>query len=182
MNVVPWRHTVELPNEGIAMDAVNQPSELGASTPTGTRGSERIEMPSVPGFSHTIVETPGLRTHVATVGEGEPLVMLHGLPEHWWQWRTIGPTLGRHYRVICPDLRGAGWTRAESPRMGRLTQMEDLIAVMDALKLDRVRLVEWRSSRRGTGRPRHDHRALPRIHSDRDGHSPWAVTRESAIP
>lgn len=141
MNVVPWRHTVELPNEGIAMDAVNQPSELGASTPTGTRGSERIEMPSVPGFSHTIVETPGLRTHVATVGEGEPLVMLHGLPEHWWQWRTIGPTLGRHYRVICPDLRGAGWTRAESPRMGRLTQMEDLIAVMDALKLDRVRLV-----------------------------------------
>lgn len=99
------------------------------------------EMPSVPGFDHRFVETPGLTTHVAIVGEGEPLVMLHGLPEHWWQWRTIGPELGRHYQVLCPDLRGFGWTRADGPGMDRLTQMHDLLAVLDALGLDRVRLV-----------------------------------------
>jgi pimeloyl-ACP methyl ester carboxylesterase len=106
-----------------------------------TRVVSLPDMPSVPGFDHRFVETPGLTTHVASVGEGEPVVMLHGLPEHWWQWRAIGPALGRRYQVHCVDLRGFGWTRADAPGMGRLTQMEDLIAVMDALGLDRVRLV-----------------------------------------
>ncbi|WP_240918680.1 hypothetical protein [Rhodococcus sp. 14C212] len=37
------------------------------------------------GFDHLVVETPGLHTHVAAIGEGEPVVLLHGFPEHWWQ-------------------------------------------------------------------------------------------------
>lgn len=101
----------------------------------------RPEMPPAPGFRHRFIETPGLSTHVAIVGAGEPLVMLHGFPQHWWQWRTIGAALGRRYEVICPDLRGAGWTRAASRGMERLTQMEDLLRVMEALGLDRIRLV-----------------------------------------
>lgn len=106
-----------------------------------TAAVDQPPMPSVPGFEHRFIDTPGLRTHVASIGDGEPLVMLHGLPEHWWQWRRVGPALARDYRVICPDLRGFGWTRADAPGMGRLTQMEDLLAVMDALGLDRIRLV-----------------------------------------
>ena len=99
------------------------------------------DMPEAPGFTHRYVETPGLRTHVATVGVGDPVVMLHGFPQHWWQWRQIGTGLAQRYQVICPDLRGAGWTEAQSPRMARLTMMGDLLAVMDAMGLDRVRLV-----------------------------------------
>lgn len=99
------------------------------------------DMPVVAGFGHLFIETPGLTTHVATVGEGEPVVMLHGFPEHWWQWRTVGAGLAKRYRVICPDLRGAGWTRAEVRGMTRLTQLDDLLALMDAMQLERVRLV-----------------------------------------
>ena len=37
------------------------------------------------------------------------LVLLHGFPEHWWQWHAVAPVIAASgYRVICPDLRGAG--------------------------------------------------------------------------
>lgn len=121
------------------MDAARRRS--ASSDRSGTAWSLPSDLPSVPGFRHRFVDAPGLRTHVAIAGEGEPLVMLHGLPQHWWQWRAIGAALSRRYQVVCPDLRGFGWTRAESPGMGRLTQMEDLIVVLDALGLGRVRLV-----------------------------------------
>jgi pimeloyl-ACP methyl ester carboxylesterase len=50
--------------------------------------------------------------HVAEVGTGPPLLLLHGFPQHWWEWRGIITGLASRYRVICPDLRGAGWTDA----------------------------------------------------------------------
>lgn len=105
-----------------------------------TRG-DAPSIPAVPGFTHSFIESPGITTHVAQIGAGEPVVMLHGFPQHWWQWRTIGAALGDQYRVICPDLRGAGWSRADEPGIGRLTQLTDLLAVMDALGLERVRVV-----------------------------------------
>lgn len=96
-------------------------------------------LPEAPGFTHTMVETPGLRTHVATIGEGDPVVMLHGFPEHWWQWRLIAPTVAAQgYRVICPDLRGSGWTEATDPRFGPDSQLDDLVAVLDALGIERA--------------------------------------------
>lgn len=95
-------------------------------------------LPEAPGFDHTMIETPGLRTHVATVGEGPPVVLLHGLPEHWWQWRDIAPAIAAQgYRVICPDLRGAGWTEAEDPGIGHETRMHDLLALFAVLGVDR---------------------------------------------
>ena len=33
-------------------------------------------LPEAAGFDHLVVETPGLRTHVATIGEGEPVMLL----------------------------------------------------------------------------------------------------------
>ncbi|MEV4263992.1 alpha/beta hydrolase [Kribbella sp. NPDC049584] len=99
-------------------------------------------LPEAPGFDHLVVETPGLRTHVATVGEGEPVVLLHGFPQHWWQWRAVAPVIAaRGYRVICPDLRGAGWTVADDPRIERETRLQDLLALFDALDIERAHLV-----------------------------------------
>jgi pimeloyl-ACP methyl ester carboxylesterase len=99
------------------------------------------EMPTVPGFTHRIIETPGLRIHVAEAGQGEPILMLHGLPQHWWEWRQIGAGLAERYRVICPDLRGFGWTKADSPRIEHMSMRDDMVALLDAMSLDRVRLL-----------------------------------------
>lgn len=99
-------------------------------------------LPEASGFDHLVVETPGLRTHVAAIGEGDPVVMLHGFPEHWWQWHAIAPVIAaRGYRVICPDLRGAGWTVADDPRIERETRLRDLLALLDALQIERAHLV-----------------------------------------
>ena len=99
-------------------------------------------LPEAPGFDHVVVETPGLRTHVAAIGEGEPVVLLHGFPQHWWQWHAVAPVIAaRGYRVICPDLRGAGWTVADDPRIEPETRLRDLLALLDVLHLERVHLV-----------------------------------------
>jgi pimeloyl-ACP methyl ester carboxylesterase len=99
-------------------------------------------LPEAPGFEHLVVETPGLRTHVAAVGEGEPVVLLHGFPEHWWQWHEVAPVLAAAgYRVLCPDLRGAGWTVADDPRIERETRLHDLLALLDALGVERAHVV-----------------------------------------
>ncbi|WP_251152129.1 alpha/beta hydrolase [Cellulosimicrobium sp. Marseille-Q4280] len=99
-------------------------------------------LPEAPGFEHLVVETPGLRSHLATIGEGDPVVLLHGCPQHWWQWHAIAPVIAAHgYRVYCPDLRGAGWTVADDPRIGRETRLRDLLALLDALDVERAHLL-----------------------------------------
>ncbi len=99
-------------------------------------------LPEATGFDHLVVETPGLHTHLAAIGEGEPVVALHGFPEHWWQWHAVAPVIAaRGYRVYCPDLRGAGWTVADDPRIERETRLRDLVALLDVLDIDRAHLV-----------------------------------------
>lgn len=99
-------------------------------------------LPEAAGFEHLVVETPGLRTHLAAIGEGEPVVLLHGFPEHWWQWRAVAPVIAeRGYRVICPDLRGAGWTVAHDPRVDRTVRLLDLLSLFDALDIERAHIV-----------------------------------------
>jgi pimeloyl-ACP methyl ester carboxylesterase len=69
-------------------------------------------LPQLDGVEHRFVDLPGLRMHVAEAGHGDPFVLLHGFPQHWWEWRKVIPGLAEHYRVICPDLRGFGWSDA----------------------------------------------------------------------
>jgi pimeloyl-ACP methyl ester carboxylesterase len=103
------------------------------------------EFPRFDGVKHQFVDLPGLRMHVAEAGGGEPVLLLHGFPQHWWEWRGVIPGLAEHYRVIVPDLRGAGWT--EAPRSGyhREQLLGDVLALLDALNLSSIRLVahDW---------------------------------------
>jgi len=99
----------------------------------------------VPGVQHSFVYAGGLRTHVAEAGEGEPLVLVHGWPQHWYVWRHLIPRLAETYRVICPDLRGLGWTDAPADGYEKETLAGDLLNLLDAMGLERVRLVghDW---------------------------------------
>jgi pimeloyl-ACP methyl ester carboxylesterase len=99
-------------------------------------------LPQAPGFEHLVVETPGLRTHVATLGEGDPVLLLHGFPQHWWQWHAVAPAIAAAgHRAICPDLRGAGWTVADDPRIERELRLHDVLALLDALEVERAHVV-----------------------------------------
>jgi pimeloyl-ACP methyl ester carboxylesterase len=55
------------------------------------------------------VSANGIRLHVAEIGTGPLVLLLHGFPEFWWSWRHQLPALaaiGR--RAVAVDLRGYG--------------------------------------------------------------------------
>jgi pimeloyl-ACP methyl ester carboxylesterase len=109
-----------------------------ALTPSG--GTTR-PLPHVDGVRHRFLQTSRLRVHVAEAGEGEPVLLLHGWPQHWYAWRKIIPLLAQSHRLICPDLRGFGWTDAPQAGYGTAQLSDDLLALLDTLDLDRVLVV-----------------------------------------
>ncbi len=73
-----------------------------------------------------------------TGGGGVALVLLHGFPFDRSMWRAQSEALGEEFRVVAPDLRGLGET---PPGEGELTieaMAEDVAALLDELRLERV--------------------------------------------
>jgi len=103
------------------------------------------DLPVVPLVTHRYVEARGLRVHVAEAGDGPPLVLQHGWPQHWYAWRALFPILANRFRVICPDMRGFGWTDAPAGGYDKEGLAEDLLAVCDALDVQRFALAghDW---------------------------------------
>lgn len=98
-------------------------------------------MPPLEGAEHRWVTVRGAKLHIAESGSGAPVVLLHGFPQHWYAWRALVPLLADDYRLICVDLRGFGWS--EQTKRGYDTDglADDVLALLDALGLDRVTLV-----------------------------------------
>jgi len=83
--------------------------------------------------------------HLAEAGAGPALLLLHGWPQHWWCWRELIPRLATEYRVLAPDLRGWGWSEAPPGDYAKATFAADVLALLDAEGLDRVRVIahDW---------------------------------------
>jgi len=81
-----------------------------------------------------------VRYHVEIVGQGEPLLMLHGFTGCGANWREVAEFLGDRFKVVMPDLLGHGNTDAPSDviRYAIEAQAADLIALMDALDIERT--------------------------------------------
>ena len=60
------------------------------------------------------VSAGGLRWHVQIMGEGPPLLLLHGTGASTHSWRALAPLLAPHFTVVAPDLPGHGFT--DTPR------------------------------------------------------------------
>src|SRR5215813_2458791 len=106
-------------------------------------------LPPVPSVHHRLVDVSGaagpVRIHLAEAGAGEPVLLLHGWPQHWFMWRHVVAGLGSRYRLLMPDLRGFGWSQAPGTGYEPHSFAADARALLDALGLDRVRLVghDW---------------------------------------
>ncbi len=104
------------------------------------------EPPRIEGVRHRTVRARGLDFHVAEAGAGDDVVLcLHGWPQHWYEWRHLMPALADRHRVLALDLRGCGWS--DAPRRGYAKEnlATDVLAVLDELELERVKLVghDW---------------------------------------
>jgi pimeloyl-ACP methyl ester carboxylesterase len=106
-------------------------------------------LPHVAGVEHRDLIVRGLRTHVATAGppSGRPVVLQHGWPQHWYEWRhLIGPLADAGCRVIVPDFRGFGWSEYPPDEdFLKETLVDDLIALLAELGHSRVLYVghDW---------------------------------------
>src|SRR5215467_1089990 len=97
--------------------------------------------PQVPGhrtskINHRIVDSNGIKMHIAEDGEGPLVVLCHGFPELCYSWRHQLKALSEAgYHVVAPDQRGYGHTdRPEAIEDYDLLQLSgDIIGLVDAL-------------------------------------------------
>jgi len=117
-------------------DASRRAAASGPAYPT--------DLPELPGVTHAFVAlSSGLRMHVAEAGDpaAPAVLLLHGFPQHWWEWRKVIPPLAVRYRVLAPDLRGAGWSDAPADGYTAGQVLADVLALLDALGLRKVGVV-----------------------------------------
>ncbi|HLM59049.1 MAG TPA: alpha/beta hydrolase [Pyrinomonadaceae bacterium] len=74
---------------------------------------------------HGYAQVGDVRLHYAHAGQGERLViLLHGFPECWYSWRHQLASLGQHFHVVAPDMRGYNMSdkpaRVEDYQLNRL--------------------------------------------------------------
>jgi pimeloyl-ACP methyl ester carboxylesterase len=84
-------------------------------------------------------------THWVSAGAGDAVVLLHGWPQTWYEWRHLIPVLAGSYRVIAPDLRGWGETDRPAGGFDVATVAADVRRLLDHLGVDRAHVVghDW---------------------------------------
>ena len=102
--------------------------------------SEKID------YTHHKTTVNGILMHYVIGGKGDPVVLLHGWPETWYEWRHIIPQLiDNNYTVIAPDMRGFG--DSEKPQIGYDTKTvaEDIYQLVKKLGNSKIYIVahDW---------------------------------------
>ena len=106
---------------------------------------------------HRIIETNGIRMHIAEQGTGPTVLLCHGFPECWYSWRhQLAALAASGFRAVAPDQRGYGQTEApaEIDRYTLLHLVGDMVGLLDALGVDQAVIgttgePRWRGLRRG---------------------------------
>lgn len=76
-------------------------------------------------------------------GNGPPVVLLHGWPQHSLMWHTIGPILAERFTVIAPDQRGVGMSTITPGGYDKTTMAKDIIGLLDKLGIQEFFLVGY---------------------------------------
>ncbi|MEU1513344.1 alpha/beta hydrolase [Streptomyces sp. NPDC005811] len=110
----------------------------GGDTPARVGAERRVPA----GFTEQRVKVGDVHINYVRGGHGPTLVLLHGFPETWFEWRDLLPELSRHYTVVAPDLRGAGRSDAPAGGYDKKTMAADVNGLLREIGLDRdIRLV-----------------------------------------
>jgi pimeloyl-ACP methyl ester carboxylesterase len=83
----------------------------------------------LPGFEERFVEARGCRLRYLVAGEGEPLLLVHGLGGAAANWLALAPLLLPGRRVVVPELPGHGGSSA-LPAAPSLNAYADRIALL----------------------------------------------------
>lgn len=104
-----------------------------------------LPLPEIPGVIHRQIEARGVDFHVAEAGDGQPVVLLHGWPQHFYCYRDLLADPPAGLKMIAIDLPGYGWSGPAPHKWQKEEVVSDLIALFDVLGLDKFVLVghDW---------------------------------------
>jgi pimeloyl-ACP methyl ester carboxylesterase len=92
-------------------------------------------------FTHHTATVNGIQLHYVMGGKGDPIVLLHGYPQSWYEWRYVMPDLAKNYTVIAPDLRGFGDSSKPMTGYDGKTIAEDIYQLMTQLGFNKIFMV-----------------------------------------
>ena len=98
-------------------------------------------------FESNYIEVDGSKIHYVDVGEGDPIIFLHGNPTSSYLWRNIIPYLSANARCIAPDLIGMGKSDKPDIEYTFFEHVNYIEGFIKALNLKNVTLVihDWGS-------------------------------------
>ncbi len=112
--------------------------------------TDTVDTPVTVGIPTGFVSTSadlgnGVRIHYVIGGSGPPLLLVHGWPETWYEWRKMMPLLAKHYTVVAADLRGMGDSSLGPDGYDKKTLGKDMHDLMTGLGYNKVTLIghDW---------------------------------------
>src|SRR5262245_58332440 len=103
-------------------------------------GCGRAPSQTSPAIQERSVQIGDLVQHYRTVGEGPPLLLIHGLTNTWRVWRPHIEALAATHDLIIPDLRGHGDTPNPASTLTPMQVARDMLALLDALGIKQVQV------------------------------------------
>ncbi|MDO3637987.1 alpha/beta fold hydrolase [Mycolicibacterium arseniciresistens] len=92
-------------------------------------------------FTSATARVNGITLHHVSGGSGPAMVLLHGFPQDWYEWRAVMPRLAASHTVVAVDLRGVGESDAPEDGYDATQMADDVFALIDHLGLGAVHLV-----------------------------------------
>lgn len=89
------------------------------------------------------LETDGVRIVYDVIGEGEPILLLHGGSADSTWWGELVPVLAERHTVVTIDSRGHGRSSFDDRQITYRRMADDTLAVLDRLNIDRAGIVGW---------------------------------------
>jgi pimeloyl-ACP methyl ester carboxylesterase len=87
------------------------------------------------------VRVGGRRANVMTIGEGPPLLLVHGHTGCWQNWLENIPHFARTHRVVAPDLPGFGYSEMPAGGVSIGGYARFLDALCEQLAIERAPVV-----------------------------------------
>ena len=96
-------------------------------------------------FHHKAADVHGVKIHYVlggpVLGTAPIMLLIHGFPQNWWEWRHVMPELAKDYTIIVPDLRGVGLSDRPHVGYSKRQLAADLQGLVSQLGGERVHVV-----------------------------------------
>jgi Predicted hydrolases or acyltransferases (alpha/beta hydrolase superfamily) len=98
-----------------------------------------IDIPK--GFKQEKVQINGFNMNIYKGGQGEPVVLLHGMGESALMWEPVMKALAAKYTLIVPDLRGGGLSDAPETGYSKVEMAADVKVLLDHYGIPQAHIV-----------------------------------------